>query len=245
MSKDVKRSAPLSLKRINGLVSVASLSISLGVKLLGGPALTRFLALVLAVGAFLYTARMLVQLLAGYGGYRNGQDADRKLAGLLLANAVLSVVWIADAVAFWRWPSPAGQLVASLALYPLVLLVACMTVDVLQLTKRPRGTEFLRSFQRVDRVRALARHSAPLRWLEKHVDPITPPTDTSSFVNRLAMVLLVVSLANAPAVMGGIVRDVQRYGHKSPSQLARVRSGAASASGSSKKVLTCKRRVSS
>jgi hypothetical protein len=235
MPPDKNRFEPLT--RINRVASAASFAASLAVRLLGGPGLTRFLALVLGVGALLYAGRLAVHLAAGFAGSRSGSEAERTLARMVLIDAVLCVLWIADAAAFWIWPSPAGQLVLSLILWPLVILVACATVDLAAAANKGRGTEFLRSLKRVKRLRELAKRSGPLRPIENHMEPSTPPGDTSSFINRLAMVLLVVVAANVPIVLAEVAHDLQHYGHKPGPTVARAHS--------SPRVLSCKRRVPS
>jgi hypothetical protein len=192
------------------VLSVGGLAGSVVLKLTSVPRLPHYLGLVLLATAPVYLARLMVQ---GIGGYykRTSDPGERRLARLYLASIALLLVWLAAGILFWLWGSAFWEVFMTTGLWALVTWNACAIVDALPQTSCDRGTEIFRSFSWVIAARNLMHRSGLLRDQEERLARVTPETDTSSFLNRLSLVLVIVALACVPFATVEAAETLKRW----------------------------------
>jgi hypothetical protein len=227
MNASGDRPPAISLRRIvktastvGAIVSGVDVLASVILVVAGVPELPRYLALLVAVTIPAYLGRLLVQ---GFGGYYRHATSDKntqRLTRLFICNVALCLIWTAEAVVFWLWPSAFFQLLTAGSLWALVTWNACAIVDTLPKTNCKRGTEEIRSWGWFIRLRKLIRRSGLLKKVEEQLDNVTSSTDTSSFLNRISLVLIMVVLADIPSVSVELVAPIKHLGTEAPSTLS-------------------------
>jgi len=188
-------------------ISGACLIAAVGARLARVPNVPRLLSAAVGVGALLWVARASIHVMAGYANA--GRDEhQRRLRRLFRLSLGVALVWIGDAAVFWFWPSALGQLLVNLVLFVLVALLASVTVEAASEAGRGRGTEKFRELAIVVWLERQCERSGVLRWAARRLSNVTPTQTTSSFVNRLALMLVIVVLADTPAAMVSVYHAV-------------------------------------
>lgn len=160
--------------------------------------LPRYLALALLVTAPAYAGRLLVQATERY--FKRGRltQAERRLRRLYVASVGLLGLWIAAGFAFWWWESAFCELLVVLVIWTLATWNACAIAETLPDTDCRGGTEALRGFAWFRRARDVMGHSGLLHDALARLDGVTSTDATSSFFDRLSVVLLAIAVALVP-----------------------------------------------
>jgi hypothetical protein len=200
-----KRAPAISLTRlaraastVSRVISALGLVVSTALTVAGSHIVPQYAGVVLLVTAPAYAGRLLVQGTDKYCTFGALTEAERRLRRLYLWSIGLLFVWVATGIVFLRWHSAVLEILAVGGLWALATWNACAVVDALPAAKRRRGTAALRDFQWVKKTRRLMAHSGLLKDLEKKLSTVTPETDTSSFFDRLSIVLVGVIVVLLP-----------------------------------------------
>jgi hypothetical protein len=225
-----ERAPTISWKRLGkalstvGVVLAATSAIaSTALKVAGVHNLPQYLALGVLFSSPLYLGRLVVEGFAGYLKLRSQDEHERRLTRLYLASIVLLGLWVAVGLVFWRWHSAFWEIVAIAVLLGLATWNACRIVDVLPKTDCERGTEWLREQDWFIKLRETITKAGLLRKVERSLDNITDPHETSSFFDRLSLVLVIIFVALVPSAGAEAVHELK------PPETASSRNTAATA----------------
>jgi hypothetical protein len=223
MLPDGERVPTISWKRLGralSTVGVAPAAItgiaSIALKVAGVHNFPQYLALGVLFSSPLYLGRLVVEGFAGYLKLRSQDEHERRLTRLYLASIVLLGLWVAVGLVFWRWHSAFWETVAIAVLLGLATWNACRIVDVLPKTDCKRGTEWLREQEWFIDFRETIAKAGLLRKVEESLDNITNPYETSSFFDRLSLVLVIICIALVPSAGAEVVHKLHPPETKTP-----------------------------
>jgi hypothetical protein len=181
--------------------------LAVGLWLASASELAHLLAFVILVLWLLFALRLVLYFVRGWlSAWRHDESPVQQLAHRVVIEVVLCLVWLGVAVASWLWPSSLRETIALVILVPTVLLRASATAKAAKVAGLKRNTDLVRESDRAKRLYELAIGVAPMRWVCRNLPLITPPGDTSAYVNWIAVILVVVAAMNVPAA----IKDVSK-----------------------------------
>jgi hypothetical protein len=178
------------------------------------PVVTRLLAIGMILTGIVLLLRLLGHLHDEYWGWAGvpaGKDIDghKLLSCLVVADVLLTALWIASGVWMLIDPDEVVQCLVAIFLFVTVPSVAAWTVCVAERLAMRRGSEYVRGLEWVKDLRDIQDRMEtlrPMEWLANLWMLETKPKDISWLITMLATFALMVASANAPETAAQLIR---------------------------------------